>query len=1008
MKIIETSGSFIDNLFQLSLSNYLFLKGFDVFISDGKIGSNINSKCEYLHILNKYKIPIGKFSRDTSNFFLYEEKSLNLERILKDSRDSIVRGSWRNFSLFEDLEEDLKKCFNADLQYLNNYTIDLLKKIGDCHSPIICVSLDENLDNSYYYYALSYIYSYILQDFEVLFFCKKTKRFLERELNLNFNYHIIDYSQCPEYDRLYLMSKCKYHILNSDPLSYWGAWLSNSNINICLKSEYDKYFVSKTDKWKFISPSNICKINELDKNLFKISVLFPIYNGDQYLKEALDSVLSQSFKNLEIITINDGSTDNTSEIINDYISKDNRVKKIEHTVNKGLAAARNTGFLNCDKASRYILSHDCDDISLSNKFENLLDYLLENHDADVVGSFAEYFDKDPNIILGNPNIAYDSKIIHDTFHITNHMVVSSCLCKRRVYEKCYPFNEEFNVAEDYDFWSKALMKGFKLSNIPKVLHKIRVHSDSLGSANPKDMKRICNIIQSKYSKYLESLKVRDVPSIICKRMKRGKKIGLIIIAIGDEYYSYALKMIKSARTYFLKNHDVKYFILTDKKDAKTTSSNLNIICINCIKSWPAPTLLRYEMIYNASRFFSNLDYLYYIDADMKFTDYVGNEILGDLVGTTHPGYFSLDPSCFPYESNPLSTSFIPKHKKISPYFAGGFNGGKRQNFLNMCITIKDWIRRDIKSNIIAVWDDESYLNKYLIDNIPDVILGPEYCYASDPTIHSNVLDYPLDGKIEVVDKFTDHSINFSDRELQVNKGKNIEEIANFLGINILKKEEKILSIKSLSFTPEIIDVSSRIKECSNILSDCSVVLFSELYSLDKYQNLEFSIYFLQNIFSNIILISKDNNKSLSNIINKFGIHNFRINGLNLEQIKTCLLKFEYIFFQSFDLVLDFLYYKQARKKILPKNIVQPYEKVVNIPRKYLSRLYKTLDVHTIPVFDMKEIEDKQRILLMEKKLFLNNLNNLVKHKIPDCNIIKLPNIALHINHFLKKEKHDNS
>lgn len=116
--------------------------------------------------------------------------------------------------------------------------------------------------------------------------------------------------------------------------------------------------------------------------------------------------------------------------------------------------------------------------------------------------------------------------------------------------------------------------------------------------------------------------------------------------------------------------------------------------------------------------------MYYCDADMLFVDHMDDEILGDLVGTIHPGFYNKYGS---YEKNPLSLACI-KPKEGKKYYAGGFNGGKSENFLTMCIKIKNNIDIDLSNNIIAVWHDESHLNHYFIDNPPTNELSPSYCY----------------------------------------------------------------------------------------------------------------------------------------------------------------------------------------------------------------------------------------------------------------------------------------
>jgi histo-blood group ABO system transferase len=122
-----------------------------------------------------------------------------------------------------------------------------------------------------------------------------------------------------------------------------------------------------------------------------------------------------------------------------------------------------------------------------------------------------------------------------------------------------------------------------------------------------------------------------------------------------------------------------------------------------------------------------MDYLFYSDADMLFVDKVGNEALGDLVATLHPGFYNRPRNQFSYETRPESATYIPPNEGTS-YFAGGFNGGKTSEYLKMARACRDMIDADEKKGIIPVWHDESAMNCYLSKNPPTTILSPSYCY----------------------------------------------------------------------------------------------------------------------------------------------------------------------------------------------------------------------------------------------------------------------------------------
>ena len=202
------------------------------------------------------------------------------------------------------------------------------------------------------------------------------------------------------------------------------------------------------------------------------------------------------------------------------------------------------------------------------------------------------------------------------------------------------------------------------------------------------------------------------------------KIGLLIIAT-NKYTEFLQPLISSADSFFLKNHEVTYCIFSNKKiDLKTNRPTAYIDIEH--KQWPWMTLGRYKIFSDNALYLNKFDYIYYIDADMLFVSNVGEEIFDELVVTQHPGYYKGGDW---REIRPQSTACIPIEKNIQ-YVAGGFNGGKASVFLNMANTLAKNIDIDYKNNIIAIWHDESHLNKYIAYYTKSFkILTPSYCYG---------------------------------------------------------------------------------------------------------------------------------------------------------------------------------------------------------------------------------------------------------------------------------------
>ena len=199
------------------------------------------------------------------------------------------------------------------------------------------------------------------------------------------------------------------------------------------------------------------------------------------------------------------------------------------------------------------------------------------------------------------------------------------------------------------------------------------------------------------------------------------KIGLLLIATG-KYDRFILPLLKSSKKHFFKNEEVHYFLFTDTKKWKE-SEYLHIIP-KMHEPYPAPTLKRYETFINHKEELQKMDYLFYCDIDMLFVDDINEEILGDRVATLHPLYVN---SRGTPETRMNSKAGIAPHEKMS-YFAGGFNGGSSEAFLKMSEVLSNNIKEDLNNGIVAIWHDESHMNRYFIDNPPTKILSPSYCY----------------------------------------------------------------------------------------------------------------------------------------------------------------------------------------------------------------------------------------------------------------------------------------
>ncbi len=214
------------------------------------------------------------------------------------------------------------------------------------------------------------------------------------------------------------------------------------------------------------------------------------------------------------------------------------------------------------------------------------------------------------------------------------------------------------------------------------------------------------------------------------------KIALVSICLNQPYHPYLGAMIASARQFFLKGHEVDYFSWSDMP--VDSIPGVTIIPTQPFE-WPLPTLHRFHLFLNQEEKLKEYDFIFYCDADMLFVSKVGDEVLGEgLTAALHPMYALRREYHPPYEPNAKSQAYIHRpgriievagKKRFEPlYFAGGFQGGRSDDFIKAMKKMKEMIDKDFQNNYMPIWNDESIWNKYLLNHPPSVVLSPSYIY----------------------------------------------------------------------------------------------------------------------------------------------------------------------------------------------------------------------------------------------------------------------------------------
>ena len=195
-----------------------------------------------------------------------------------------------------------------------------------------------------------------------------------------------------------------------------------------------------------------------------LSVVMPVYNGAAYLGRAIESILCQTYGYYEFIIINDGSTDESAAIIQEY--DDSRIRYYEHS-NRGLAATLNRGIEMAK--GKYLARQDQDDISYPQRFEKQIAFLETHPEYGMVGSWAEIWIQDKKTRRTHKHPS-DNLTLKSDLLFNNPFVHSSMMLRKTVFDEIglYADDKSRQLPEDYELWSRIARK-FKVANIPEML-----------------------------------------------------------------------------------------------------------------------------------------------------------------------------------------------------------------------------------------------------------------------------------------------------------------------------------------------------------------------------------------------------------------------------------------------------------------------------------------------------------------------------------------------------------
>ena len=211
----------------------------------------------------------------------------------------------------------------------------------------------------------------------------------------------------------------------------------------------------------------------------KVSVLMSVYNGEKYLREAVESILNQTFHDFEFVITDDGSTDGSWEILSKCASEDSRIILVRNDVRLGLTHSLNRMLELA--SSPYIARMDADDISLPDRFAKQVDFLDMRPEVGVLGCGMQIIDEE-----GNPSQVHQYAAEHGFLRwclcFFNPITHPTVMMRREVVSQVGGYRSDLTCTQDYDLWQR-LSGVTRLSNLQEVLHLLRLHERSVTSTH---------------------------------------------------------------------------------------------------------------------------------------------------------------------------------------------------------------------------------------------------------------------------------------------------------------------------------------------------------------------------------------------------------------------------------------------------------------------------------------------------------------------------------------------
>ena len=205
-----------------------------------------------------------------------------------------------------------------------------------------------------------------------------------------------------------------------------------------------------------------------------VSVIMPVYNGEKYLAEAIESILAQTFTDFELLIVDDGSTDGSAEIIRSFEAQDRRIRFFQLESNQGAANARNVGFF--ASQGEYITNMDCDDISLPQRLQKQVDFMQSHFDVGALGTRCYVTNEDLSITQFEFVVPQLHALIAMNLFYGASFVGTTVMLRREFLASVSGYEPSHRIGEDLELHMRLLMQtDIRFANLSEVLMLYRKH-----------------------------------------------------------------------------------------------------------------------------------------------------------------------------------------------------------------------------------------------------------------------------------------------------------------------------------------------------------------------------------------------------------------------------------------------------------------------------------------------------------------------------------------------------